>query len=180
MKKFKLLIHHHAVAYQAASKDIYLPAFIGRWVNTLAEHVDEIGLWLYESDALLPQQEEIISKVNVTLWSLGPPGRMWDRIPRMRRLRKVCRQASQDADGLLIRGVTPRQLSVWKHTRVLNKAFLLVGSLLETRPVIKPTFWGIYEAFIQRWRKAEVLEMGKHGILMANSPLLVDELAVLN
>jgi glycosyltransferase involved in cell wall biosynthesis len=176
MKKFNLLIHHHAVAFQDEKKDLYLPSFIGRWVNALAGHVDEIGLVLHTSRTLVSQQDEVISKSNVKLWDLGPAGQTWDRISRMKRLRNVCRQASLNADGLLIRGVTPRQLNVWNNVRVPNKAFLLVGSLLQTQPVFKPTFWGIYEAWMRKWRRVEVLKMTRNGVLLANSPDLVDEL----
>jgi glycosyltransferase involved in cell wall biosynthesis len=176
MKKFNLLIHHHAVAFQDEHKDVHLPSFIGRWVNALAEHVDQIGLVLHTSGMRSSQQDEIIRKPNVKLWDLGPAGKTWDRIPRMRRLRHVCRQASLNADGLLIRGVTPRQMDVWNNVRVSRKAFLLVGSLLQTQPVFKPTFWGVYEAVMRGWRRMEVLKMTRDDILLANSPDLVDEL----
>lgn len=179
MKKFILLIHHHAVVYQDINGNIHISSFIGRWVNALADHIAEIRLLLYESDVRLPQQDEIINKPNVTLWSLGPAGHIWDRIPRMQRLRQVCRRASRDANGLLIRGVTPRQMSVWNYVNVERKAFLLVGSLLNTQSSLKPTIWGVYEAFMQKWRKFEVLKIAEQGVLIANSPDLIDELAML-
>lgn len=179
MKNFRILIHHHVVAYQSASKAIYMPSFIGRWINALSDHVGQIGLLLYESETLLPEQDEIVWAENVTLWSLGAPGKTWDRIPRMKRLQKVCAQAAQQADGLLVRGVTPRQLDIWKATPVQNKAFMLVGSLLQTKPVLRPSFWGIYQAFMWHWRQVEIMQMTRQGVLMANSPLLVSELAQL-
>ncbi len=179
MMGFKLLVHHHAVAFQSAGRGIHLPSFIGRWVNALAGHVDEIGLLLYTSDTLLTQQDEVIDRRNVRLWSLGPPGQTWDRIPRMRRLKQVCQQASQSADGLLVRGMTPRQMSIWKNVNVPNKAFLLVGSLLQSQPEFKPTFWGLYERWMLQWRKIEVRKMARHGVMMANSPELVSEMQTL-
>ena len=135
---------------------------------------------LYESDTLRPEQDEIVRADNVTLWSLGAPGKTWDRIPRINRLKKVCARAAQQADGLLVRGVTPRQMDVWNATPLQNKAFLLVGSLRETKPILRPSFWGIYKFLMWRWRMVEVMQMAKQGVLIANSLHLVSELAQLN
>lgn len=180
MNNFRLLIHHHAVAYQNDEQAIYTPSYIGRWINALSNHIGHISLLLYESETLRPEQDEIIKAENVTLSSLGAPGKTWDRISRIKRLRRVCAQAARDADGLLVRGVTPRQMNIWSATPLRNKAFLLVGSLLETKPILKPTFWGIYDALMWRWRKVEVMKISKKGVVMANSPHIVEELAQLN
>jgi len=180
VKDIRILIHHHAVAYQGASKAIYLPSFIGRWINALSDHMMHIGLLLHESETLRPEQDDVIQAKNVSLWSLGAPGKTWDRMQRINRLRKVCAQAAQQADGLLVRGVTPRQMNVWDATPLHNRAFLLVGSMLETKPITRLTFWGIYQSLMWRWRRVEVLQMARQGFLLANSPHLVNELARLN
>lgn len=180
MKNFQLLIHHHAVAFQNQHNEIYLPSFIGRWVNALSNHFGQIGLLLYESDSLLSGQDELVRADNVILWSLGPSGKTWDRIPRIRRLQKACSQAALHADGLLVRGVTRRQMAVWNATHVPNKAFLLVGSLLDTKPTFRLNFWGVYKFIMWRWRIVEVKKMAMKGTLLANSPYLVGELAQLN
>jgi glycosyltransferase involved in cell wall biosynthesis len=180
MKNFRLLIHHHAVAYLDDDNHIHVPSFIGRWINALAPYVSEIGLLFSESEILELSQDETIYFDNVKLWSLGAPGKTWDRISRIKRLRSVCIKASEYADGLLIRGITPRQMDVWNAISVKHKAYLLVGSLLQTKPKFKPTFWGIYEQAVWRWRRAEFIKITKDGILMANSPLLVEELASLH
>ncbi|MBW8011288.1 MAG: glycosyltransferase family 4 protein [Chloroflexi bacterium] len=180
MKNFRLLFHHHVVAYQRDSKTICVPSYIGRWINALVDHLGEIGLLLYESEMILPEQDEIIQAENVTLWSLGPPGKTWDRIPRIKRLQKVCAQAVQETDGLLVRGWTPRQMNVWKATPLKKKAFMLVGSLLETRLSLQPSFWRIYEILMLRWRQHEVLQITKQGVVLANSPHLANELGQLH
>ena len=45
MKKVRLLIHHHAVAFQD-SKGIWLQSFIAEWVIHLSKYFEEIGLLL--------------------------------------------------------------------------------------------------------------------------------------
>jgi len=176
VRDFRLLIHHHAPVHQTASGDLFLASFIGRWINALSGYVGQIGLLSYQTPTHLVEQDEMITARNVKLWSLGAPGKTWDRFHRIKRLKQVCSLAAQSSDGLLIRGVTPRQLDVWRATRVPHKAFLLVGSLLQSRPVFRPTFWGFYEFIMPYWRKHEVLQISNQGTLLANSPLIVAEL----
>ena len=169
---FNLLIHHHAICYRDDRGDIWLPSFIGRWVNAIAPKLGHIGLLLYESKEKGLRQEEKILEENVELISLGPPGRGWkDRIPRMRRLRKACARASISADGLLVRGVTPRQWVVWKETSVPHKAFLLVGEI--NRVELKWSITGLYQTTRTLIRHREVERIAHQGLLLTNSPGLI-------
>ena len=135
-ESFRLLIHHHNIAYLDEDGSIWLSSWIGRWVNALAETVAEIGLLLHQSSEHLPLQDTpVFTRENVQLFSLGPPGKAVDRIQRMQRIKNACKQAGAQADGLLIRGITPRQHTMWGNTPVEKKAFLLVGSLNRKRRV---------------------------------------------
>ena len=178
--QFRLLVHHHDIAYVDAEGIPWLTAGIGRWVSALADYFQEVGLLVYQSTKPLPRQDTPLNKKNVCLYSLGAPGHYWDHIPRMRRLRRVCQQVGQHMDGLLIRGVTPRQYSVWRFTPVSKKAFLLVGSLgsnllrLDRFPI------GIFLAVMARNCLSELRKMADHDtLLMANSPILVSEIDTL-
>lgn len=128
--EFRLLIHHHDVAYVDEQGAIWLSAFIGRWVTALADHFRQIGLLLHQSSTKLPKQDTPIHVPNVKLHSFGNPGKYIDHFSRIRRIRHVCSLASANYDGLLVRGMTPRQATVWESTAVNRKAYLLVGSLL--------------------------------------------------
>lgn len=174
---FHLLIHHHAIAYVDTDDTVWLPSYIGRWVSALAEHFRRIGLLMHRSDNLLPRQDEPVAQGNVTLYSLGSPGKTWDRIPRMRCLRRVCAEAGQEMDGLLIRGITPRQHPVWRSTPVSRKAFLLVGSLNQSGRQPTWSIGGVYSALMARHRLCEFRRIAERGtLLMANSFGLVSEI----
>src|SRR5262249_51491236 len=139
------------------------------------DHFDSIGLLMYQSRSQSGRQDEPVTKLNVKLHSLGAPGRMWDRLERMRRLREVCAAAGPTADGLLIRGVTPRQIAVWQSTPVAPKAFLLVGS---PKPTKMSGLSSIYPALRSRQRFLEIQRIASDGTTMlANSPALVEEMA---
>ncbi len=153
-ESFRLLIHHHNIAYLDEDGSIWLSSWIGRWVNALAEYVAEIGLLLHQSSEHLPQQDTPVSRENVQLFSLGPPGKVVNRIQRVQRIKSACKQAGAQADGLLIRGITPRQHTVWENTPTEKKAFLLVGSL-KSRPrlSLSPKHLLIYFRMQQRKRE---------------------------
>ena len=103
---FRLLIHHHNVAFQPDSGEIWLPAGVARWVSAIAPHFKTLGLLFHQSGTPNPRQDTPVREENVQLHSLGPPGHYWDRFERMRRIRRVCHKAGGQADGLLIRGMT--------------------------------------------------------------------------
>ena len=173
---FHLLIHHHAIAYVDTDDTVWLPSYIGRWVSALAEHFRRIGLLMHRSDNLLPRQDEPVAQGNVTLYSLGPRGKLQDRLLRRRRLRRVCARAGQEADGLLIRGITPSQYPVWQFTPVCRKAFLLVGSLEKNQEPVRSLI-GAFFALMERQHLSELRRMAEKGtLLMANSPVLVSEI----
>ena len=175
--EFRLLIHHHDIAYLDESGVIWLSAVIGRWVDALAEHFGEIGLLLYQSNDRLPKQHTPVVRENVRLYSLGSPGKVWDRIPRMRRLRRVCAKAGQEMDGLLVRGITPRQHSVWRFTPVPRKAFLLVGSLSRNWKLLIGSPIGVYSYLMSFYRLWELSWIANdNALLMANSQVQVSQI----
>lgn len=173
---FTLLIHHHNVAYQVVSGEIWLPAGVARWVSAIAVHFKAIGLLLHQSAEPLPKQDTPIRQKNVHLYSLGPPGHYWDRFERMSRIRRVCQREGVQADGLLIRGMTSRQYTVWKHTPVSRKAFMLVRSprqrrIFSLRPI------KILSTIMNRQLEREFIQIAKKDtLLMANSPTHLPEI----
>ena len=69
-------------------------------------------------------QDTCIHKNNVILESLGAPGYTWDRIQRIRRIKNKCRSIDNQYDVLIVRGMTPRQNTIWKNIKAKNKIFL--------------------------------------------------------
>lgn len=175
-ENFRLLFHHHDIAYHPGPREIWMTAGIGRWISALSVHFQEIGLLLHESDHRLHQQDYQVTESNVKLVSLGAPGHYVDHFSKLRRLRQVCQQAGAQADGLLIRGLTPRQYLVWRHTPVSHKAFLLVRSPRQNRLVnINPLT--ILSTAINKYREYDFGRIvRKNTLMIANSPLHVDEL----
>lgn len=175
-RTFRLLFHHHDIAYQSSAGEIWLTSGIGRWISALSTHFHEIGLLLHESHHHLQKQDFKITERNVRLISLGAPGRYLDHFEKLQRVRRACEQAGAQADGLLIRGMTSGQYNVWQHTPVANKAFLLVRSPKQKRLVdLKPAT--IVSTLVNQYREHTFGRIVADGaLLMANSPLHIKEL----
>lgn len=171
----RLLIHHHAVAYRDTTGDLWLPSFIGRWVDAIAPHVERIGLLMFESSSQTRQDQKVTAS-NVDLHSFGEPsGRSY--LGKRSYVHQICR--SVKGDGLLIRGVTPRQMPVGRLVNTLNKAFLLVGNLFDKNDSLHLdlTFSGLYSHLMTFYRPWEVRQLSRYGFTMlANSPTLVEQI----
>jgi glycosyltransferase involved in cell wall biosynthesis len=107
------------------------------------------------------------------LESLGPEGRTWDRLQRIARIKEKCSSVSSQYEGLLIRGITPRGYTVFKHTSIKNKFFLLVGSLIDSQPRFE--FKRVYPYLMYFVRKAELKKIGAQSICLSNSKKVAEE-----
>jgi len=175
-EQFRLLIHHHHQVYLEDEDRVWVSSTLGRWVNSLSPYFNSLRLLLYQSRERRPQQDTLISGENVQVLILGHYGRKGDRIERLLHLNRVCRQATPQADGLLLRGITPRQYAVWKRIHVSHKAFLLVGSLTQKGAFDLRTLWGIYTYLTWPHRVRQLQHMAREGgLMMANSHHGVEE-----
>lgn len=169
----RLLIHHHAIAFLDTDGGICLPSFIGRWVDALALHFDEIGLLLHQSERRDVFQDEKISRSNVHLISLGKPGRTWDHFSRIRRIRRICYSETLGDDVLLVRGITPRQYVVWMGVRAKRKVFLLVGDPVPLSFRDVQTLEDVWTFVITRYRVFQLRTILQGGINLVNAPNLI-------
>ncbi len=174
-KNCRLVIHHHHLAYADQQGGLWLSANIGRWVDALADNFGEVGLLLYQNEQRLPQQDTLIARENVKLHSLGTRKTIQQRILRRNSVSQVCAKASQQADFLLVRGITPHQRAIWQATPIQRKAFLLVGSLQSSNR-IHFTIPELFAWCLEKYRIHELKQITQNGaLMMANSPALVDE-----
>jgi len=175
--KLHLLIHHHHIAYQDKDDVIWLSANIGRWVDAIADYVEEIGLLFYQSEDKTPQQDTPITKSNVKLHSLGPRKTIWQRLLQRNHLSQICAEAGDRADGLLIRGITPHQYTIWRNTPVAHKSFLLVGSPNQLNTQRPRSLKDVIGFIAHHYRKKELRYIAESGTLtLANSPVIVSEI----
>ena len=170
----KLLIHHHEIAY-SDSNGIWVRAYFGHWVSELAKYFSVIGLLLNESPKKLPSQDTCISMKNVVLESLYTQSKTSNRIKRRKYIINKCREMSH-YDILLIRGMTPKQYTVFKHCNIDKTAFLLIQSLFPPIPSLFFNKVAVIEFLFWKLRKFQYKLISKHSLLLANSPSLCNEI----
>jgi glycosyltransferase involved in cell wall biosynthesis len=177
VEKSCLLIHHHHIAYEDDNGRIWLSSVIGRWVESISYCVREVRLLLYQSEKHLTQQDTPIYRDNVQLYSLGTRRRALDSFLHLTHLRRACIEAGKEADGLLIRGITPHQSFIWRSTPVDHKAYLLVGSIKRENKSFPHSPLDAFLLFLGNLRLKELHQIANDGALMlTNSPQLVSEI----
>jgi glycosyltransferase involved in cell wall biosynthesis len=175
--ELRLLIHHHHTAFIDHEDVIWLTSVMGRWVDALADCLEQVGLLFYQSAEHSPRLDTPVTKPNVKLYSLGPRKTVRERMFRKNDLRRVCFEASKGAGGLLIRGMTPHQHAIWRYTPTVHKAFLLVGSLKREQDRLRRSLDEILAEILYFVRLSQVRQIANNMTLMlANSPSLVDEI----
>lgn len=173
----KILIHHHASIYiDPTNNEMFTYSFIGSWVNELSNYYTRIGMIVHISKSKTKQHDTKLNSNKIEIFSLGPKASMWNRIQRMKDLEKACRKASVSYDCLIIRGITPRQYSIFKNVDVLRKYFLMVGSIADNKPKLGLTFSGLHAYIMHFVRKRELKIISKNSKVFANSPVVVEEL----
>ena len=173
-----ILVHHHATIYtDPVTGEMYSYSFIGRWVNELSRHFDKVGLLFHEVSTRSGRHDTVLNPENITLETLGPPGKGYDRFQKMARVKAACNKASGNYDALIIRGVTPRQYTVFNAVNVNFKAFLLVGSIRDSKPHFQLTISGFLAYLMYHIRNGELRKISKKAnLIMANSPKVVTEI----
>ena len=139
-----ILIHHHCT--YSPSGDVNMTvSFIANWVNELNRYFD-VGLLIHESRSVNNRNDSRID-TEIKVHSLGYEGNRWDRIERIRRIKRICKNISKEYDVLLIRGITPRQLTINRSCNISIKTFLFVGSLIDSSPPFANIFRNPYVTY---------------------------------
>lgn len=170
----KILIHHHALVYQSEGR-LLLPSFIGAWIDAIAAEVDQVGLLLSITDELFPNLDYEIQAKNIQFHALGHTAgkRMQSSSADLVR---IVKEATSDYDWLLIRGMTPRQFLVYKNSMAKKAAFLLVGSIIDSKPKFAFNKLSAFLWLRYYEKRFQLKRMSKKAKILANSPHIVSEL----
>lgn len=172
--KTKILIHHHAVAYKEGER-IWVQSFIASWVLALSNYFDQVGLLLNTSDNRLSKQDTSIEKSNVVLHSLGKVVK-GKKVSKLNEVKTICHQIGGEYNNLVIRGITPQQMVVFENCPTPVKAFLLVGSIKDSKPKLSFHWLSLFIRFKYYQRIYQIQQIAKTSFIFANSPHIVSEL----
>lgn len=172
----RLGFHYHVPAINQDGS-IYMPGYMGRFIDSLAVNCEQVVCFLHTpTSGDVDRMDYRISSGNVVLISIGPALSVVERELRSRTYTACLRSAEFDLDILLLRGPSPL-LPAMAAVSPFPTALLLVGDYLS----------GLDYAPQPRWRK-EAIRMWvywnkwgqnramRHSLTFVNSRVLYDDL----
>lgn len=172
----KLIIHHHALVYKDEF-GYWFPSFIGSWLDEISNQFDKVAFVGEFSQVHLENQDYLINKKNFEIFSIGIRGKNTSKWKR-KKIYEIGLDQSSNFDHLLIRGITPRQYQVFKAFKRIKTSFILVGSLVESKPGFAFKKENIILLILYYLRKLQVKIISRKSHMYANSPQIVEEFRI--
>lgn len=134
----RLGLYYHIPAVTNDSGKIGLPAFFGKFVDSLAVHVNHLYCFFHTNNDLSGDAEYWCFENNITLVSLGPdrPAYIKALLPCLFFNKKTC-ELIENCDAILVRGPSPLAPYFQKFRPKTNVVYFLVGSYKEGSRYLK-------------------------------------------
>ena len=173
----RLGFHYHIPAEQRAGA-IWLPGYLGRFLDGLAGRVERLDLFLHAPrPGEVAQLDYPLQAGNARLISLGAHGSVPRRLLHAGRILAPLRDHRGELDALLLRGPSPLLPAAARAAGDLPLALLLVGDYLA----------GVDDLPQPRWRKEAIrafswwnargqLAAARRGLTIVNSRVLYRQL----
>ena len=139
----KLGFHYHIPAIKKESS-IYLPGYIGRFLDSLASECEFLTCFLYSPlDSEISLMDYPLCNNNISLVNIGLHASVPKRLICSGRIKKIIRKYCKNLDLLLVRGPSPLLPVVSEACENLPTSLLIVGDYLA----------GVDDLPQPRWRK---------------------------
>jgi glycosyltransferase involved in cell wall biosynthesis len=169
----KLIIHHHALVYQDEF-GYWFPSFIGSWLNEISNQFEEVAFIGEMTSVKSEHQDFLIHKSNFTVLSIGIRG-VNTSSQKKQRIFQLGKEFASHYSHLIIRGITPRQYQIFKAFKQIPTYFLMVGSLIDSKPKFKFDYISLIVFFLYYIRRFQIRKMSKKAKFFANSPQIIKE-----
>lgn len=173
----RLGFHYHTPA-QPRDGGIYIPGYLGRFVDGLAAYCEQVICFLHT-----PKPEEVslmdyrIQSPNVRLVDIGPHASMPIRTLLAHRATGPIGEHRKDLDAMLIRGPTPLLPFVARTAGSIPVALLIVGDYVKAAKESPQPWWR--KTLIQlwaHWTKWAQMRVARRSLTFVNSHQLYEEL----
>lgn len=169
----KLIIHHHALVFKDEF-GFWFPSFIGSWINEILNQIEEVAFLGELSQTKLESQDNLVHKPNFKFLSIGTRGVNTSN-QKKNRIKQIGIEYSSHYNKLLIRGITPKQYQVFKAFNSIPTSFLMVGSLLDSKPKFKFNYVSVVVWLLYFIRRYQLRVISKKSKVFANSPQIILE-----
>lgn len=167
----KLGFHYH-IPILKIDNSLYLPGYLAVFVNTIANEVEELTLFLHEeSTNSCSHADTIVVGKNISFVNLGTKKPAWYRSIFPSQTMRIIENNSHKLELILVRGPSPLAPYFSKHKNLKNKtAFLIVGDYREAAFHIKiknVRDW-LIKAYL-KWNDNSLSKSLKNKLVLVNS-----------
>lgn len=128
----KLGFYYHT-PIQATDGGLALPSYLGVFLQSLGDVLDELVLFMNEAEDYNPIQADFVLKGTTIRWvNLGPKKAAWQRSLFSSSLLSTIRAQTNELDALLVRGPSPLAPYLVQVQDVLPVFYLVVGDYGES------------------------------------------------
>ena len=175
--------HYHIPATKKDDGLIYVPGYLGVFIDGLAKEVQALILYLHTPLIHeLDHMDYALKGKNITLVSVGPHSSFYKRILNRKAVISAIENDKRKLNLILVRGPSPLLPFIAAKCKKLDisYAYLLVGDYLKTLKgadklgVIKRSVLGLYY-FLNKYFQDKY---SKHALVFANNKVIYDEYQV--
>lgn len=172
----RLGFYYHIPAIEKDS-GIYMPGYLGRFIDTLAAHFDAVTLFQHIPGAGENSKFDYrIQATNVELISLPPRGSTLNRVLNARRYTNFVKEQIPYLDAFLIRGPTPLLPPMARVMRKTPTILMLVGDYLAGIDSLPQPLWRRELIRIWSWLNfLGQLNAAKRSLVVVNSRALYNK-----
>lgn len=129
---FRLGFHYHS-NFTHINNQIKVPGYIGVFIDSLAEQVDELVLFLEEqTDVNSKEEDYVLSRSNITLISLGDKSTFYHRLLKPREKVSIVLKHADKLDAFLLRAPSPLAPHLFKKLKTKVPIYpMLVGNYVK-------------------------------------------------
>lgn len=173
----RLGFHYHVPAV-ARDRDIFMPAFQGRFIDSLAEYCTEVICFLHSPlGDDVSQMDYQLQRDNVRLIDLGPHNSTPRRVLSGSKYVDIIRKHRSLMDLLLIRGPSPLLPVIANGCRPLRTSLLLVGDAVAVAGDSRQPFpRALAIRLLWRWNRYQQNRVAQRSLTFVNSRQLLHEM----
>ena len=172
----RLGFYYHIPAIKRNDK-IFMPGYLGRFLDTLSDHFEKITLFQHLPD---PGESKMmdyeIQSSKITLISLEPRGSVPHRMLHMRKFIAKIKNNSTNLDAILLRGPTPLLPAIADALKPIPTILLIVGDQLAGVDSLPQPRWRKELIRAWSWYNAQrQLQVARRSLTFVNSQALYEQ-----
>lgn len=174
----RLGFHYHIPFHRTATGEVTTPGYLGRFLDSLAEQVDELVCFMHSATAgSMEYSSYALSAPNIRWVDIGP----WTSVPRRtlyaRRFCAPLRKHADQLDAVLIRGPSPLLPAMANAAAPIPVALLLVGDYLAGIDDLPQPKWRKEAIRLwSRWNFHQQMRVAAHSLTFVNSRQLYEQM----